>query len=174
MSAPDLAEQAAQAGDYPSQSFNKREQKLLESVKEYVDNSPPNNVITTEGDLILGDSSGDADRLPIGASGEVLKSDGTTAEWGQVSTENLDSGISYSHRVFAAGEFTTLGGDASESISVPGALATDLAFVFLKTPGASPESVSSAAAGIDSIAVTMSGDPSTDHVLVYQLLRAAT
>jgi hypothetical protein len=39
------------------------------------------NVITTEGDLIVGDSSGDPDRLPIGALGTVLTSDGDTAEW---------------------------------------------------------------------------------------------
>lgn len=61
MSAPivDLAEQAAQAGHYP-QRFNKREQKMLESVKEYVDNAidelgpllPEEGLATT----LLGDS----------------------------------------------------------------------------------------------------------------------
>ncbi len=37
MSAPTLASQAARSGNYPSRSFNKREQQLLESVKTYVD-----------------------------------------------------------------------------------------------------------------------------------------
>jgi hypothetical protein len=39
------------------------------------------DVITTEGDLIVGNSSGDAARLAIGTSGYVLTSDGTTASW---------------------------------------------------------------------------------------------
>jgi len=38
-------------------------------------------VITTEGDLIVGDASGDPNRLPIGALGTVLTSDGDTAAW---------------------------------------------------------------------------------------------
>jgi len=37
--------------------------------------------ITTEGDLIVGDASGDSARFPIGADGTVLSSDGTTIEW---------------------------------------------------------------------------------------------
>jgi len=39
------------------------------------------NVITTEGDLVIGDASGDASRLAIGAADTVLTSDGTTATW---------------------------------------------------------------------------------------------
>jgi hypothetical protein len=42
-------------------------------------------VITTEGDLIVGDASGDPAALPIGAAGTVLTSDGDTAEWAPVS-----------------------------------------------------------------------------------------
>jgi hypothetical protein len=38
-------------------------------------------VITTEGDLIIGDASGDPVALPIGTIGQVLASDGDTAEW---------------------------------------------------------------------------------------------
>jgi hypothetical protein len=38
-------------------------------------------VITTEGDLIVGDATGDPVALPIGAVGTVLTSDGDTAEW---------------------------------------------------------------------------------------------
>jgi len=39
------------------------------------------SVITTEGDLIVGNSSNVAARLPIGAGGKYLRSDGTTAAW---------------------------------------------------------------------------------------------
>jgi hypothetical protein len=39
------------------------------------------DVITTEGDLIIGDSNGDASRIGIGAVDTVLTSNGTTATW---------------------------------------------------------------------------------------------
>lgn len=39
------------------------------------------DVITTEGDLIVGNGSGDAARLAIGTNGYVLTSNGTTASW---------------------------------------------------------------------------------------------
>jgi hypothetical protein len=38
-------------------------------------------VITTQGDLIVGDASGDPSRLGVGALGQVLASNGTTATW---------------------------------------------------------------------------------------------
>jgi hypothetical protein len=41
----------------------------------------PDDIITTEGDLIIGDSSADAVRIGIGAVDTVLTSDGTTAAW---------------------------------------------------------------------------------------------
>jgi hypothetical protein len=43
--------------------------------------TPAASPITTEGDLIIGDASGDAVRLPIGSAGTVLTSDGDTADW---------------------------------------------------------------------------------------------
>jgi hypothetical protein len=82
------------------------------------------------------------------------------------------SAITATHRVIAGGSFTTLGGDASEAITVSGALATDLAIVLVKTAGGTPRSIVAAAAATNAINVTMSGDPSTDHVLTYLLFRA--
>jgi hypothetical protein len=38
-------------------------------------------VITTEGDLIVGDASGDPVRVPVGTVGQLLASDGDTVEW---------------------------------------------------------------------------------------------
>jgi hypothetical protein len=38
-------------------------------------------VIAAEGDLIIGDASGDPVALPIGSAGQILASDGDTAEW---------------------------------------------------------------------------------------------
>lgn len=114
-----LATEAAAAGDYPSNQFNKRERKLLQSVKAYA-----------------------------------------------------DGGTAATHKVVKAGNFTTAGGDANESISLTGALATDIAFVVLKTAGAVPRTILTSAAATNAINVVLSGDPSTDHVLSYQLLRA--
>ena len=44
------------------------------------------DVITTQGDIIVGDVSGEAERLAIGASGTVLRSNGTTASWQPLSS----------------------------------------------------------------------------------------
>lgn len=76
------------------------------------------------------------------------------------------------YKCIAAGSHTTAGGDANESITVAGALSTDLAFVVLHTKGATPRTILTAQAASGAINVEMSGDPSTDHVLKYQLLRA--
>lgn len=90
-----------------------------------------------------------------------------------VSLEHLDSGITPSHIVVAAGEFTTAGGDTDETITVAGALATDIVLVTLHTAGASPVTIVDASASAGQIDVDMSADPSTDHVLSYMVLRAA-
>lgn len=116
----------------------------------------------------IADGAVDTDQLAADAvTGAKIEDDA-------VSSEHLDDGILPSHVVKFAGEFTTAGGDASEIISVSGMLATDLAFVMLKTEGSSPVTVDAAAAANDQIDVTMSADPSNDHVLVYQVLRAVS
>jgi len=91
-----------------------------------------------------------------------------------VSLEHLDSGITPTHIVVAAGEHTTTGGGASEEITVTGATSSDLAVCVLKTQGATPRVIKTAAAGTNKITVTFDGDPSTDHVVTYLLLRAAS
>ena len=73
--------------------------------------------------------------------------------------------------VLAAGTFTTVGGDATESITVTGAASGDIAIVTLKTAGAVPRTITTASVGTNAITVTMSGDPSTDHVLQYIVVR---
>jgi dihydroxyacid dehydratase/phosphogluconate dehydratase len=85
----------------------------------------------------------------------------------------LISNIQPSHVLEYAGSFTTVGGDATESITVTGALSSDLVIVVVKTAGATPRSVVAATAASNAITVTMSGDPSTDHVLHYFVFRAA-
>lgn len=140
MATPSFASQAAAAGNYPQFSFNKREQKLLASVKAYLD---------------------------AGLSSSQIAA-------GAVTLAKLASGIAPSHVVKFAGTFTTLGGDASEAITVTGAAATDIVQVSVKTAGGTPRSIVAAAAATNAINVTLSGDPSTDHVLQYIVLRAAS
>lgn len=77
-----------------------------------------------------------------------------------------------SHKVIAAGAFTTLGGDANEAITVSGMTSSDVAIVTVKTAGATPRTVTTAAAASGQINVVLSGDPSTDHVLNYVVHRA--
>ena len=139
MATPSFATQAAAAGNYPAFRFNKREQKLMASVKEYLD---------------------------AGLSSSQIAA-------GAVTLAKLASGIAPSHVVKFAGTFTTAGGDASETITVTGAAATDIVQVMVKTAGGTPRSIVAAAAATNAINVTMSGDPSTDHVLQYIVLRAA-
>lgn len=233
MAAPSLTTEVAAAGKYPANRFNQRERKVLESVKAYVDSLSPDTVITTQGDIIVGDSGGDAVRLAKGTSGLPLVAGASTVSYAALSASGLASnavttakildanvtadklasdavitakildanvtadklasdavttakildanvtlaklaaGVAPSHVVKYASTFTTAGGDADESISVPGVLGTDIAIVTVKTAGGTPRSIVAAAAGTDAIAVVMSGDPSTDHVLQYMVLRAA-
>lgn len=98
--------------------------------------------------------------------------DGTKIADDAVSAEHLDDGILPSHVAKYAGTFTTVGGDAAEAITVTGAAATDIVVVTVKTAGVSPASVVAAAAATNAINVTMSADPSSDHVLQYVVFRA--
>jgi hypothetical protein len=90
-----------------------------------------------------------------------------------ITKAKLETALQPSHVVKYAGTFNTLGGDVTESISVPGALGTDIVMVSVKTAGASPASIVAATGASNAITVTMSVDPSTDHVLQYLVLRAA-
>ncbi len=92
---------------------------------------------------------------------------------GSISLEHLDSGIVPSHVVKYAGKFTTLGGDATEVITVTGLAATDVVHVTVQTAGGTPRSIVASVLTTNTITVTMSGDPSTDHILAYSVLRAA-
>jgi hypothetical protein len=139
MATPSFAAQAAAAGGYPAFRFNKREQKLLASVKAYLD---------------------------AGLSSAQIAD-------GAITLAKLATGVAPSHVVKAAGTKTTVGGSASQTITVAGALSTDIVCVTLKTVGATPRTILTATAAAGQINVVMSGDPSTDHVLQYALLRAA-
>lgn len=85
----------------------------------------------------------------------------------------LRAGGPANFEVFAAGTFTTAGGDAAESITVAGVKASDVCLVQVQTKGASPVTVDEAICAAGAITVEMSADPADDHVLNYVVLRAA-
>ena len=74
--------------------------------------------------------------------------------------------------VVACGRFTTVGGDANEAITVSDAAVGDTVFVSVNTNGATPRTVTTAIAASGQINVVLSGDPSTDHVLNYVVIRS--
>lgn len=181
---PSLATEAALARPFPNHRFNARERKVLASVKDYVDALSPDTVLTAQGDLIVGNASGDAARLAKGTSGLPLVAGASTLSYaaltatglasGAVTLAKLDAGIAPSHIVKYAARYTTTGGAAAEAITLTGALAADLSFVRLVDDGTNNVTISSWAMSAGTLTVTFSGDPGNDAVIEYQVLRAAS
>lgn len=116
-------------------------------------------------------NAGVANKVGLGTLIRDAEQGGLAA--GSVALANLAAGITFSHRVFAAGKFTTAGGDASETITITGGLATDIVHVTVQTAGGTPRSIVAAVPGSANCVVTLSGDPSTDHILGWVSFRAA-
>ena len=126
----------------------------------------------------IADDAIDTNHIADGAvENAQLEADAVTASKiadDAVSLEHLDDGILPTHRVIAAGIFTTAGGDAVESIAIVGALDTDVAIVTLHTNAGTARTILTAAAAAGAITVTLSDDPSTTHKINYMLLRAVS
>jgi hypothetical protein len=76
------------------------------------------------------------------------------------------------YAVWAAGEATTVGGDATETITVTGALATDILLIQVGTsPATNNRQIVEAIVSANTITVVLSDDPSTTHTIQYALLR---
>lgn len=86
----------------------------------------------------------------------------------------LTSGIAPSHVVKFAGKHTTTGGSATDAFTVTGVATTDIVFATVQTVGVTPRTIVSAAPTLNTVTVVWSGDPSTDHIVSYQVLRAAS
>jgi hypothetical protein len=120
----------------------------------------------------------DSGNVKLSAAWEPLQYDSLTLMWDKTAAawielaRNDASAVTPAYAAVYAGTFTTVGGDASEAITVTGAVATDIVAVTVKTAGATPRSIVAATAATNAINVTMSGDPSTDHVLQYVVFRA--
>ena len=76
-------------------------------------------------------------------------------------------------KILKAQLFTTQGSDAIEVITISGVAATDVAIVTLAVKGSTPRTILTAACTTNTVTVTLSGDPSTDHVLAVLVVRPA-
>lgn len=70
------------------------------------------DVITTEGDLIKGNSSGEAERLPVGTAGQILQSNGTNPVYAPFAGKNviINGNFAINQRV-VSGTVTLLAGE---------------------------------------------------------------
>lgn len=68
-----------------------------------------------------------------------------------------------------SGRVTTTGGSTTQTISIPGVKATDIVIATMNKVGATPVSIVSANPGVDSVVITFSGNPSTDHEFSYKV-----
>lgn len=74
-------------------------------------------VITTQGDLRRGDSSGNPERLAIGANNFVLTSNGTTESWAAPATP---TNVQYSVGAMSGVDFDFDSTDAIQTLSISG------------------------------------------------------
>ncbi len=87
----------------------------------------------------------------------------------------LSAGITPAAVIKFASQYTTVGGAAAEAITVTGAVAaTDRAFVQLVAPGSNTVSVVQAVVTTNTLTVTFSGNPGSDAIINYQIIRAAS
>lgn len=70
-----------------------------------------------------------------------------------------------------AGKRTTTGGSATEAFTVTGVLSTDIVLATLQTAGGTPRTLLTSAPTTNTITLVFSGDPSTDHIVSYEVLR---
>lgn len=91
-----------------------------------------------------------------------------------VTLAKLATGIAPAAVIKFASQVTTVGGSATEAITVTGAVAaTDRAYVQVVNNGTNNVTVLQAVVTTNTLTITFSGDPAADTVINYQLVRAA-
>lgn len=104
--------------------------------------------------------------------GAAASANPSTCEYYIKKAGNVWNRLAGSHGIVFAGEATTAGGAAQETFLLTGALSTDIIQVTLRTAGSTPRTITSAGVDADdAFVVTFSGDPSTDHVISYSVMR---
>lgn len=75
------------------------------------------------------------------------------------------------YRIAFAGQHTSTA-VAANAVAITGALATDVAIAQVGTKGSTPRTIVSTLMSAGVMTITFAGDPSTDHVVPYMILRA--
>jgi len=115
---------------------------------------------------------------PLKVDGVEIVSEGGTLpapvaiEEGSVTLALLDEGIAPAFVVKFAGQHTTAGGDANETATVTGVLATDIAIATIEDNGTNDVTLLQTAAAANAVNFTLSADPGTDCIINYIVLRA--
>lgn len=92
-----------------------------------------------------------------------------------VTLAKLASGITPAAVIKFFGQATTVGGSATEAITVTGAVAaTDRAFVQVVDNGTNNVTVLQAVVTTNTLTITFSGDPGSDCIVNYQLIRVTS
>jgi len=144
----------------------------IDAAVENFDDVLSSEIHLEEGKFFVGNASDISVGVDMSGDATIDNAGALTIGNAKILLAMLSTGIKPSHIVVFAGEFTTAGGDATETINAPGILATDLVHVTMFSDGTTPRTIIEAAAITDNITVIMSDDPSTDHVLTYSVLRA--
>lgn len=101
-------------------------------------------------------------------------SQAATIAVGAVTKAKLATGVKASHMIMYAGQPTTVGGAVAEAFTVTGAAATDYAFVQVVNNGTNNVTALQAVVTLNTLTITFSGDPSSDTVINYQIVRATS
>lgn len=115
---------------------------------------------------------------PLKVDGVEIVSEGgklpapVAIEDGSVTLKLLDESIAPAFVVKFAGQHKTAGGDANETATVTGVLATDIAIATIEDNGANNVTLLQTAAAANAVNFTLSADPGTDCVINYIVLRA--
>jgi len=114
---------------------------------------------------------------PLKVDGVEVVSEGGTLpapvalEEGSVTLELLDESIAPAFVVKFAGQHTTAGGDANETATVTGVLATDIVIATIEDNGTNNVTLLQAAAAANAVNFTLSANPGTDCIINYIVLR---
>lgn len=92
---------------------------------------------------------------------------------GAVTLAKLGAGVTPVSLIISQGAVASAGGDATEVVSDAAINVGDTAIVWVQKAGTVPRTVDSWVITDNTLTVTLSGDPSTDHTIAYIVFRAA-
>lgn len=149
---------------------------LMSDGTNWLENSrgPSAAIALASAHILVGNSSGLAADVAMSGDITITNAGVTAIGAGKVLLAMLGTGITPSHVVKFAGNFTTTAGSATVAQTLSGVASTDIVTATIKTQGGTPRTLLTVAPTTNTLTYVFSGDPSTDHVVAYSVLRAAT